>query len=376
MNKFLIVCIVSITIAKANAQNALAIGDSLYSLGNYNAAITQYKQTTGAEDKIARAYKAVGNNAMAIQYYKKHLENEKTDVLSSYNYGKLLLSANRFKQADSLFEVLSKANPKNPEFYYQLGLAKEKQKDSIAFIKYLQALTNDKNHQNALFKVAKIQAERRNFNEAMMNIERGLKVDSESVRFLNLKALIAYVNKSYHLAADTYEKLIDLNQSNERLHENLAVSYNQTNRFEQAISQYAILINEYDDKNPSWHFSIAKNYEALRYLDKAQHHFEIAIALQDLPLDKSYVALASVYKKQKDYKNQFSVLQKAVRENSNNQRALYLLATAADNYFVDDAVVLPYYEKYLAIFGEQGNYTEHAKQRIKDLKTDIHFNKN
>lgn len=376
MNNFLIVCIVSITIAKANAQNALAIGDSLYSLGNYNAAIIQYKQTTGAEDKIARAYKAVGNNAMAIQFYKKHLENEKTDVLSSYNYGKLLLSANRFKQADSLFEVLSKANPKNPEFYYQLGLAKEKQKDSSAFIKYLQALTNDKNHQNALFKVAKIQAERRNFNEAMMNIERGLKVDSESVRFLNLKALIAYVNKSFHLAADTYEKLIDLNQSNERLHENLAVSYNQTNRFEQAISQYAILINEYDDKNPSWHFSIAKNYEALRYLDKAQHHFEIAIALQDLPLDKSYVALASVYKKQKDYKNQFSVLQKAVRENSNNQRALYLLATAADNYFEDDAVVLPYYEKYLAIFGEQGNYTEHAKQRIKDLKTDIHFNKN
>ena len=103
-----------------------------------------------------------------------------------------------------------------------------------------------------------------------------------------------------------------LNQSNIQLHENLAESYTKTNRFEEAIEQYTILINEYDDKNPSWHFSIAKNFEALRYLDKAQHHFEIAILLQDIPLDESYVALASVFKKQKEYKKQLETLQKAV----------------------------------------------------------------
>lgn len=362
----------------ADAQNASAIrvGDSLYALGDYSNAIQAYEQTERSEDKIARSYNAIGNTTKALEYYEKALLRQEANPLTQYNYGKLLLKATQYQKADSLFQLLTKASPKNPEFVYQLGLVKEKRNDSTAFPMFLYAYVLDKNHQNALYKFAKYSAEGRNFNKAKKLIEDGLEADPNSTRFLQLKAVVAYVQKEYHLAASTYETLLERKQSNIQLHENLAVSYSQTNRFEEAIEQYTILINEYDDKNPSWHFSIAKNFEALRYLDKAQHHFEIAILLQDLPLDESYFALASVFKKQQAYKKQFEALQKAVVENPENQAALYFLATAADNYFEDDASVIPYYETYLATFGANGKFSGFAKQRIKDIKTDIHFNKN
>ena len=373
---FLIIVLTVITKADAQEASALAVGDSLFALGNYNQAITYYKKADDVDEKIARAHAAVGNTTKALQFYEVALKKGNAGVLTNYNYGKLLLKSGRYKKASEVFKTLTKENPKNPEFQYQLGLVQEKSKDSTYYLSYSYALQLDQSHQNALFKLAKYRAEKRNFNGAMSYVAKGLEVAPNSIRFLSLKAVIEFVNKSYHKAANTYEKLLELNQSNERLHQQLAVSYNQTNRFEKAIQQYTILINEYDDKNPSWHFNIAKNFAALRYLDKAQHHYEISIALLDLPLDESYLALSSVFNKKKEYKNQFSTLQKAVHENPKNQRAKYFLATAADNYFEDDLVVIPYYEQYLETFGDNGRYAEFAKARIRDLKTDIHLNKN
>lgn len=377
MNRFLTVILLigSVTIVGAQNTSAILLGDSLYALGNYSKAIDHYKKVENSEEKIARAYLAIGNNTKALQFYDKAVQID-SSVLTRYRYGKLLSQTGRYQKADSLFESLTKTAPKNPEFAYQLAVAKEKQNDSTAIDIYLLTLYLDQEHQNAMYKVAKHMAEKRNFNGAREYIDKGLQADPNSLRFLNLKAVVAFVNKSFHSAATTYEKLLNLNQSNIQLHENLAESYRYTNRFEKAIAQYTILINSYDDKVPAWHFNIAKCFEALRYLDKAQHHFEIAIFLQDLPLDDSYVALASVFFKQKKFLAQLETLQKAVQENPENQRAKYLLATAADNYFEDDSAVIPYYEAYLKIFGDQSQFAEYAKARIKDLKTDIHMNKN
>lgn len=375
MNKFLIAIIFFTAIADAQNASAIRVGDSLFALGDYSKAITYFEEVNETE-KIAIAYDAMGNGTKALQFYEKALSAKETNLLSQYNYGKLLLKASRYQKADSIFQLLTKASPKNPDFVYQLGLVREKRNDSTAYPIFFYAHLLDENHQNALYKIAKYAAEGREFNKVKKLIETGLEADPNSTRFLQLKAVVAYVEKDHHLAAKTYEKLLELNQSNVQLHENLAESYTKTNQFEEAIEQYTILINEYDDKNPSWHFNIAKNFEALRYLDKAQHHFEIAILLQDIPLDASYFAIAGVFMKQKAYKNQLEALQKAVNENPENQAALYFLATAADNYFEDDASVVSYYETYLKKFGEKGQFAEYAKQRVKDIKTDIHFNKN
>jgi len=67
------------------------------------------------------------------------------------------------------------------------------------------------------------------------------------------------------------------------------------------------------------------------------------------------------------------VLNDVVNNYPQNERAMYYLATAADNYFDDNTTVIPFYERYMKKFGETGRFREYAKQRIKDLKTELHF---
>ena len=190
MNRVLLLILLSTTIADAQNASALRVGDSLYALGDYSKAITYYEEANEAE-KIAIAYDAMGNGTKALQFYEKALSAKETNLLTQYNYGKLLLKASRYQKADSIFQLLTRASPKNPEFVYQLGLAKENQNDSTAHPIFLYAHLLDKNHQNALYKLAKYAAEGRDFSKAKKLIASGLEADPNSTRFLQLKAVVA-----------------------------------------------------------------------------------------------------------------------------------------------------------------------------------------
>ncbi|MDT0556353.1 tetratricopeptide repeat protein [Patiriisocius hiemis] len=375
---FFLFIIVYIAKASSQTDGALAIGDSLYALGNYDRAITYYEKapsTSIQKSKIAKTYKAKGNNKKALQYYKDAVTKNPDAVISVYNYGKLALDAGKLTIADSVFELLSKKYPNNLNYTYQKGLVQEAKRDSMSFMTFMFIALKDSTHLNAAYKVARRLVTKRNFNNAMPYIERGLEADPESIRFLTLKALVAYYSKNYHLSIKIFEKLLSLNQSNEQLHENLAISYVQTNQFENAIEQYTILINEFNDKSPSWHFALGNAYSALRYFDKAIRHIEIALVLQDVSLEREYLALATIYKRQKDYKLVFEMMQKAVGENPSSDTLQYQLAISADTYFEDKASVISYYERYISKFGEKGNYIELAKQRVSDLKNELHLSK-
>jgi tetratricopeptide (TPR) repeat protein len=364
--------------AKASSQNdgALAVGDSLYALGDYKNAILFYEnapQTSFQKIRIAQTYKAAGNNTKALKYYREASFVNPRAIIAKYNWGKLALEAGKLTIADSIFEILSTKYPNNLNYLYQKALVQEAKKDSTAFMTFMFIANKDNTHLNANYKVARRLVTKRNFNNSMPYIESGLAVDPESTRFLNLKALVAYYSKNYHLSAKTYEKLLALNQSNEQLHENLAISYIQTNQFEKAIEQYTILINEFNDKIASWHFALGNAYSALRYYDKAIRHIEIAVVLQDISLEREYLALATIYKQQKNYKLVFEMMQKAVGENPTSETLQYQLAIAADTYFKDKGSVISYYERYISKFGEKGMYVELAKQRVSDLKNELHL---
>ena len=379
MNKILFI-IVLISIIKAEAQDvsALAIGDSLYGVGDYNKAIVMYNKipdTNDKEIKLAKAYEAIGNTSQAEMYYKMYLEKNPNTILAKYDYGKLLFNSGDLMRADSIFVKLSESNSNNPNFYFYRGLVREELKDTTAINFFLQAYTIDNNHQNALYKIAKLYLENREFTIATPYIEKGLKTDANSVRFITLNALKNYHIKEYHNAIAAYLKLIELKQSNTQLHENLAISYHKTNQFEKAIDQFTILINSYDDKNPSYHYNLGKVYMSLREYEKAKRHIEISIILQDIPLDEEYITLSYIYDREKKYKEEMEVLEKALKENPNNEIAKYRLAVAADNYFKDKETVLRYYNAYLDIYRETGKMREIVKQRVSDLKKELHFTK-
>ena len=377
MRKNFLAFILLLTLFQASSQNdeALVIGDRLYALGNYTQAINEYEKAGTANAKIAKCYEALGNNSKAIQYYKLTLLKSPNATITKYNYGKLLLKTTQYDKADSLFNALEKEDPNNPNFPYHLGLIKEKQKDSTARNHFERVLAMDSTHQNALYKLSRMLVEKRQFESATHLVASGLESDPNSVRFLNLEALIHFYGKNYHGALSAYKRLVALNQSTVQLHENLAVCFRNTLQHTKAIEQYTILINEYDDQTSKWHYGIGIIYMSLKDYEKARRHIEIAILLKDLPIEDEQMTLSFLFRATKDYRSQMEVLNKLVNNDPQNEVAMYYLAAAADNYFEDNNTVIPFYERFLKKFGKTGRFRELAKQRIKDLKTELHFKK-
>lgn len=378
-NTFIFLILLVFFKAEAQPASALAVGDSLFQLGNYSKAIVSYKNVSPSEDatfQLASAYEAIGNVSKALFYYEKASVQNPQNVLSNYQYARLLSTSGNEAKADSLFKLLSNKHPENPNFSYQRGVLREKHNDTTAIAFFLKTLQLDPHHLHASYKLARYYVEKRAFDTAETYISKGISADSLSVRFLTLQALKRFYTEDYHTAIIAFETLLSLDQSTPQLHELLGKSYANTNQFEKAIDQYTILINSYDDQNAKWQYEIGTYFLALHYLEKAQRHLEIAIGLKDLPLDAEYTKLATVFKRNKDYKKELETLRMAVGENAENESAQYLLTVAADNYFKDTNTVLPYYTNYLEKFGETGRYRELAKQRIRDLKKELHFTKN
>lgn len=356
--------------------NKVIEGDSLYTLGEFSKAILVFQELSEGDERelrIARTYDAMGNTSKALESYERAISLNPEHILAQYLYGKLLNRSGRLQKADSLFTVLATAAPENPNVHYYLGLVREKRKDTSYIASYSRAYEIDSNHINSVYKLARHFFDKRKFGKARIYTEAGLSKDPNSVRFLTLKAFRHYLSKDYHKAIGAYEKLIDLGQSTAQLHEKLGISFTKTNQFEKAMEQFKILINTYDDQNPKWHFLAGQTFFKLKDFENSVKHIELSIAFQEIPLENEYFELATAFRAQKQYSKEFKALQQAVKENPKSQKALYFLATSAERNFEDKKKALSYYEAYLDKFPEDGIFTEHARTRIKDLKTKLHF---
>lgn len=379
--KRVVIFLILMLLFKAEAQtvSALAISkkaDSLLEIGDYGNAIVQYNWLSfdpSITAKIAKAYEALGNISQALNYYDKSISEGKGNIRTRFDFAKLLAQSSKYKKADSIFRILTEEFPNNPNFIYQRALIKEAQKDSTAIEYYKQVYLLDTNHINSVYKISRNYIENRKFIDSEPFINKGLSEDSTSIRFLTLQALKQFYTKDCHAAISTYNKLINFGESTIQLHENLASCYSYTNQFEKAVSQFEILLEEYDNKNPKWHSEIASLYRNLNDYENAEQHFNIAISLQELPLSESYLELATIYNRKKDYKSEMRVLKSSLSNNPNNEIALYRIAVAADNYFVNKNTVLRYYEDYLKKYSKDGRMRNLAKQRVADLKKELHF---
>lgn len=375
--KEIILLLFLILFYKAEAQSVSNVAisekaDSLYEMGEYNKAIPLFKEVNRFQ-QVAKSYEAVGNYKRAKEYYINAIsENQKNSKLA-LEYSKLLIRMSDYKQADSILQNLQSKYPKNPNLFYERGLINEIQNDSSAIQLFLKVYELDKNNINASYKIARNYIENRKFEDAEPFLDKALNLNPNSSRFLTLLALKQFYTHEYHDAIATYSLLVAQGDSYISLHENLATSYTQTLQEEKAMQQYNILFRKFDDQNPKWHHNVALLFRSMKEYDKAKKHLNIAIGLLETPLSKEYLELSYIYAGNAEYKNEMSALRKALVNNPNNEIAQYNLAVASDNYFKDKKTVVGYYENYLIKFGETGRMRLLAKQRLSDLKKELHF---
>ena len=377
MNKYFIVVLI-LCFARANSQKelALAVGDSLYAMGNYSSAILEFEKAPKSkiqQEKIAKSHLSLGNEIEAIEIYKNLSIQYPEAFILKKNYATVLYNAEKYTEAKQVFRELSMLDMQNSNTFYYLGLIAEKQQDTTAVEKFKMATYINPNHSDAIYKVAKLNVQKQRFFNAAGFIEKGLALNENSTRFLILKGLSAYYKREYEEAIETLTKVVSLGKNTEQIHAILATSYAMLFQYENAVAAYGILLSQYNDLNPSYHYNMGKCLMGLEDFENGQSYVKTAISILDVSLQDQYVTLAVSYSRQQKYQEAFAYLKLALIEDNTSEKAHYQLAVAADNFYKDDADVLKLYENYMDKFGVNGRYYSLAATRSKDLRQALFF---
>lgn len=370
MNKYFIIIFIFIIYFKTDAQTSvLNRADSLYATGNYSKAIEQYKsfdKPSNVFEKIAKSYMALGNYDEALSNYSKAMEANPNNALLKFDYAKVLYNTKKYKESSLLFGQLIETDDQNPNYQYEFGQTLEAMQDSTAMHYYRNAFELDTTHQKSIYKIGRQLLVARNHVASLKYIEIGLGSYANNVELINLKAQNYYWMQEYRESAKWFEKLIELGESSQFIHESLRFCYAQHFNYKKAIEQ-GLLALQYDPKNYKNLFVQGQLYEGLENYAKAEEYMSLALEIRDIPLDEEYRKLGYVLNLQQKYKEAIEVLNTSLKINPNNQRTEFYLLNAKDRYYKDIDTRLKLYEDF-KMKNPDGNYDYWIDRRIKELK--------
>ncbi|MFD2827912.1 tetratricopeptide repeat protein [Leeuwenhoekiella polynyae] len=392
---YLVVFLVLASRAEAQNVSALAVGDSLYALGNYSKAIANYEQIKNKKEsvylKLARAHQAKGTLDDALANYK--LAATSTDEAIAMNeYGKLLITKRKFAAADSVFSELISVYNTNPDFYYQRGRAKEliprnikidatdstttAEENLYPYIQdYKQAVALDSTHQKALGELAVFYLKRKDYKLVEKLAFKALESYPTNVEIISTLAQSYYHKGWNEEGIEWFEKLLELGQDTQFIREKLGNLYYKKRRYEDAIEQYLGALN-FSPEDDYVHATLAKLYNFTKDLKAAETHGLLAILYKDQPLFEEYYTLSRTYEMKKDWKNAMKYVNRSLEENPRNQKAEYTKVVIADNYYEDRRTVLKLYEEFIQKY-EDGKYAKYdptlrlARERRDKLNREI-----
>jgi len=359
-----------VMISKTEAQSSvLNRADSLYINGNYSKAIAQYKAYSNqneVNDKIAKAYIAIGNYDLALQHYKLSAEAYPKNALVLYEYAKLLSKTKKFEASITVFNDLMNIDYRNPNYHYEMGLAMERMKDSTAINRFRSAYELDQTHQKAIYKIAKYFLQKRQHTLAEKYIDIGLENYENNVELISLKAQSFYLQDYYTKARDWFQKLLDLGESSAFIHEKLSLCHGQNSDYELAIKhrKLALKYNPYDSNAI---FVIGTYYKRLQNFAEAEKYIRQALAIKDVPLDHEYQELGVVLNFQDKHKEAIEVFEMAMKENPKNMQSAFFIVTTKDRYYEDIDTKIKLYEDFKEKY-PKSFYASFASRRISELK--------
>ncbi|SHI42435.1 Anaphase-promoting complex, cyclosome, subunit 3 [Mesonia phycicola] len=381
--KILLINIICFLCLKAEAQtSALKLADSLYQLGNYQKAIELYQNSSSTSavtyQKIAQAYQATGNIGLAIKNYEKAIQLDQKLIIAKSNLGKLYYQTSKFQLADSLFKELTYQFPENPDFYYRLALAKDQLNDSTAVLNFQKVLQIDKNHQQALYAIAKHKYSDKEYEEVEKIGEQALSSYPENTKMISLLGKNAIAQKNILLAKSRFEQLLKLNKKTVFTHFNLGTCYFILKEYKKAYQQFVEVI-QLEKNNQQALLYAGKSLNELKRYSEAEEFLKLAVLLADQPVDDYYTNYAISLQNQKKFKLAIDNFKIALEEYSQNYRAQYELAICVDNYYKDLQTKINYYELFLRKFENEKKakyYVYLAKNRLSDLHVSNHLTKN
>ena len=352
-----------------NAQSLKEKADDFYVNGNYSKAIETYKSLDNLDDvydEIAKSYMAIGNYDKALGNYEKAVKTNENNLLVNYEFAKLLTKTKKYKEANLIFSNLIALDSLNPNYYYELGIVLEKQKDSMALQQFIKTYDLDNTHQKAIFKIAKQHLIKRNFIDAHAFIDRGLESYENNVELISLKAQTYYHQEHYTHAVVWFNRLLDLGEKSEFIHEKLSLSYAQNSDYEDAIYHRKQAL-KYNPNNADALFLIGTYYESLSNFEQAESHVSKALKLLDRSLSDEYQKLGTILNRQKKYEKAIKAFQKSLKEDPSNMMSEFFLLRTKDEFYADLDTKITLYEQFIEKH-KKSYFISYATKRLKELK--------
>ncbi|NRD19184.1 tetratricopeptide repeat protein [Winogradskyella eckloniae] len=352
-----------------NAQNLKDKADHLYASGNFSKAIETYKSMRNLDDvydEIAKAYIAIGNYGKALEFYEKANKANEDNLLIQYEYAKLLAKTKKYDLANEMFLNLIKSDSINPNYYYELGVVLEKQKDTTALRQFIKTYDLDNTHQKAIFKIAKHHLRKRNFTEVHGYVDKGLERYEHNVELISLKAQTYYHQEFYTHAIDWFKKLLALGEKSEFIHEKLSLSYAQNSDYQDAIyhRKQALKYNPYDANAM---YVIGTYYESLKQFETAEDYVKKSLFIKDQPLGREYQKLGILLNRQKKYDEAIKAFQKSLKEDPTNTMVEFYILRTKDEYYADLDSKIKLYEQFI-VKHKKSFFVKYAEARLQELK--------
>jgi len=242
----------------------------------------------------------------------------------------------------------------------------QKQNDTLAQGSFLKTFKLDETHQKAIFKIAKQLIIKRNFKEAHVFLDKGLENYANNVELISLKAHAYYYQDYFTHAVVWFNKLIDLGEVSEFIHEKLSLSYAQNSDYEDAIyhRKQALKYNPFDANAI---YVIGTYYQRLSDFEKAQEYIASSLELKDVSLSQEYQTLGTILNRQKKYEAAIKAFQKALSEDPSNVMVEFFLLRTKDEFYADIDAKIAMYEKYLSK-NKKSMFVAYAEKRLNALK--------
>jgi tetratricopeptide (TPR) repeat protein len=310
----------------------------------------------------------LGNYSAAIMNYKKALMIDSVNRVALNQLGQLYARSNQFTYAEDCFTQLIKIDSTNSFYFKQYAsLLSSVKNDSLASIYYRKAVQLNARDMDAYTSLATIFLEAEQFEPLDSLLQQALTVDSLNTSVLLLKAKSLMAQSKYKEVIATVEKILAKNDTQPIHIRLLGISYFQLDQFEKSKQCMEYLLKT-GMKNDWIYYYLGICYRELNDLPQSIDYLNKAVEegiSENISL--YYSQLARSFEDKKDYKNAIHYYL-AAYEQSKTKILLYHLARNYDVYFKDKSTAIAYYRRYLSSDDTIKLAREYSKRRLSVLE--------
>lgn len=212
--------------------------------------------------------------------YKSALRDEPNNFVAFAALGAIKLDQKNYDEVISYSKSASALNPDAPDVYHRLAIAYEEKGDfQKAIEEYEKLIKVESRYVPAYFGLASIYQKQNKYDLAITNYQKVLEIEPDNFdAHFNLGG-IYYNKKDYMLALKEYGTIIDKRPNQADIYNNLGNVYEQTGDLKKAIIYYQKAVNQ-APTNYYFLINLAKAYEKNSEFQNAINAYEKAITIK------------------------------------------------------------------------------------------------